>query len=87
MASPSSTSAICNRDGHRHVHRGATQTRGKCRKEAERYWAGGHSVVTDNTYPAAVDRQALIDIVQRVSSAKKTGTAAADSAGVGVTAT
>lgn len=57
--------------GYLHVNRDALQTRAKCIRAAEEYWAAGHSVVIDNTNPTAEDRQAYIDIVKKHMKAKK----------------
>ncbi|KAG5497785.1 hypothetical protein GH5_02575 [Leishmania sp. Ghana 2012 LV757] len=68
--------------GYHRVNRDTAQTRAKCLKEAEGLWAGGHSVVVDNTNPAAADRQGYIDIVQRVSLVmQKTDPAVGDGEG------
>nr|CAJ2477423.1 unnamed protein product [Leishmania braziliensis] len=71
--------------GYRHISRNTMLTRERCLKEASEYWARGHSVAVDKN-PTVADQQAFIDIVRRVSSAKrKRGTTASDGGGGGAT--
>ncbi|KPI89769.1 putative polynucleotide kinase 3'-phosphatase [Leptomonas seymouri] len=60
--------------GYCRVNRDTLQTRVKCIRAAEEYWALGRSVVVDNTNPTAADRQAYIDIVKKHTQ-KKAATA------------